>query len=228
MNNERPFNNLLQALRQTDYELIGPRLELNQRPASELLYNPGDNVETVYFPCGASLVSLLVSSEDGRDVETILIGREGAVGGIVSSGTPSRLLPDHRQEQRKIRRLRVDHLEAAKAKSPTLHNLFARYADCLLAQVFQSTACNAIYSIEQRAAKWIIAAMERTGDFLVPLTQEEFAGMLGVGRSYTSRVMQGLKAEKIIEIQRGSLLVLQFGGVESPLVLMQRERQKTF
>ena len=31
--------------------------------------------------------------------------------------------------------------------------------------------------------------MERTRIPLVPLTQEEFAGMLGVGRSYTSRVM---------------------------------------
>jgi len=31
-------------------------------------------------------VSYLVSNEDGRDVETILVGREGAVGGIVSQG----------------------------------------------------------------------------------------------------------------------------------------------
>src|SRR5664279_3246240 len=122
MNNERPFNNLLLALRQTDYELIGPRLELNQRPASELLYNPGDNVETVYFPCGPSLVSLLVSSEDGRDVETILIGREGAVGGIVSSGHVPAYCRIIVKNSGKIARLRVDHLEAAKAKSPTLHN----------------------------------------------------------------------------------------------------------
>jgi len=35
----------------------------------------------------------------------------------------------------------------------------ARYADCMLAQIFQSTACNAIHSIEQRTAKWIISAM---------------------------------------------------------------------
>ena len=228
MNNERPFNNLLLALRQTDYELIGPRLELNQRPASELLYNPGDNVETVYFPCGPSLVSLLVSSEDGRDVETILIGREGAVGGIVSSGHLPAYCRIIVKNSGKFARLRVDHLEAAKAKSPTLHNLFARYADCLLAQVFQSTACNAIHSIEQRAAKWIIAAMERTGDFLVPLTQEEFAGMLGVGRSYTSRVMQGLKAEKIIEIQRGSLLVLDLEALKARSCLCNENVKRHF
>jgi CRP-like cAMP-binding protein len=86
--------------------------------------------------------------------------------------------------------------------------VFARYADCLLAQMFQSTACNAIPSIEQRTAKWIIAAMERTnGDNIVPLTHEQLATLLGVGRSYVSRVIQIFKAEGVLETRRGSILV---------------------
>ena len=83
---EKPFNNLLRRLREQDYALIAPHLVAAQQAANELLYNPGDNVDMVYFPCGSSLVSFLVSNEDGRDVETILVGREGAVGGIVSHG----------------------------------------------------------------------------------------------------------------------------------------------
>src|SRR4051812_22906187 len=85
-NAARPANNLLRALRQADYDLIGSRLTPWEGQDNELLYNPGDNVETIYFPCGPSLASFLVSNEDGRDVETILVGREGAVGGIVSHG----------------------------------------------------------------------------------------------------------------------------------------------
>ena len=104
-------------------------------------------------------------------------------------------------------RLPVSVLEAAKGQSPTLRYLFARYADCLLAQMFQSAACNAIHSIEQRAAKWITSAMERTGDHTVPLTQEQLASMLGVGRSYTSRVIQAFKADGILQTRRGSLVV---------------------
>ena len=93
-------------------------------------------------------------------------------------------------------RLPVGKLDAAKKQSATLSNIFARYADCMLAQIFQSTACNAIHSIEQRTAKWIISAMERTdGDEVVPLTHEQLATLLGVGRSYTSRVIQTFKAE---------------------------------
>jgi CRP-like cAMP-binding protein len=78
----------------------------------------------------------------------------------------------------------------------------------MLAQIFQSTACNAIHSIEQRTAKWILSAMERIdGAEVVPLTHEQLATLLGVGRSYTSRVMQTFKAEGILETRRGSILV---------------------
>ena len=74
--------------------------------------------------------------------------------------------------------------------------------------MFQSTACNAIHSIEQRTAKLIISALERTeGDDVVPLTHDQLAAMLGVGRSYVSRVIQIFKAQGILETRRGSILV---------------------
>jgi hypothetical protein len=206
--NQRPFNNLLRRLNPGDFALIEPHLAPVEAVAGDLLYSPGAHVETVYFPCGPSLVSYVVPNEDGRDVETILVGREGAVGGIVSQG----LLPAYTRIAVKfagpLARLPIARLEAAKAKSATLRNIFARYADCMMAQMFQSTACNAIHSIEQRTAKWIISAMERTdGNDVVPLTHEQLATLLGVGRSYASRVIQAFKIEGIIETRRGSILV---------------------
>lgn len=206
---------LLRALRPADFSLIAPYLEFDERSAGEMLYKPGDNVATVHFPCGPSLVSFLVTNVDGRDVETVLIGREGAVGGIVSAGN----LPAYCRVVVKFggpfALMPVARLEEAKARSASLRSLFARYADCLLAQVFQSTACNAIHSIEQRTAKWILSAMDRTGDQLVPLTHDELASLLGVGRSYTSRVIQTFKADGILETRRGALLVPNRGALEA-------------
>jgi DNA-binding transcriptional regulator YhcF (GntR family) len=207
-NGDRPYNNLLRHLSAGDYALIAPYLANWEAQPNDLLYNPGDDVEIVHFPCGPALASYLVPSEDGRDVETILVGREGAVGGVVSQG----YLPAYTRITVKFggpfARLHVSRLQAAKAKSPTLQSVFARYADCMLAQIFQSTACNAIHSIEQRTAKWIIATMERTnGEDAVPLTHEQLATLLGVGRSYISRVMQTFKAEGVLETRRGSILV---------------------
>src|ERR1700759_192140 len=205
---ERPFNNLLRHLSKADFALIAPNLATEEAEAGELIYNPGDDVETVHFPCGPSLVSYMVPNEDGRDVETILIGREGAVGGVVSQG----YLPAYTRIMVKFGgpfvRLGVRKLEVAKITSPTLRNIFARYADCMLAQIFQSTACNAVHSIEQRAAKWIISAMERTnGNDMVPLTHEQLATLLGAGRSYPSRVIQTFKTEGVLEPRRGFMLI---------------------
>jgi hypothetical protein len=205
---ERPFNNLLRRLNPADYALLAPHLTSDETKQGELLYNPGDNVQTVHFPCGPTLVSYMVPSEDGRDVETVLIGREGAVGGIVSQG----FLPAYTRITVKfggpIVRLGVSKLDAAKSNSPSLRNVFARYADCMLAQIFQSTACNAIHSIEHRTAKWIISAMERTnGDNTVSLTHEQLATLLGVGRSYASRVIQIFKAQGLLDTRRGAIVV---------------------
>ena len=193
-NDGRPYNNLLRRLNASDFALLEPHLSHDESPAGGLLYNPGDDVDIVHFPCGPSLASFMVPNEDGRDVETILVGREGAVGGIVSQGS----LPAYTRIMVKFGgpfvRLQVRKLEAAKLKSATLRNVFARYADCLLAQIFQATACNAIHSIEQRTAKWIISAMERTnGEDVVPLTHEQLATLLGVGRSYNQPRHPGLQ-----------------------------------
>jgi hypothetical protein len=50
--------------------------------------------------------------------------------------------------------------------------------------------------------------MERTdGDNAVRLTHEQLATLLGVGRSYTSRVIQAFKVETVLETRRGSILV---------------------
>ncbi len=204
----RPFNNLLRRLNAADYALLQPHLIADEMKPGELLYNPGDNVQTVHFPCGSTLVSYMVPSEDGRDVETTLIGREGAVGGIVSQG----FLPAYTRITVKfggpVVRLNVNKLEAGKSSSASLRNIFARYADCMLAQIFQSTACNAVHSIEQRTAKWIVAAMERTdGSNTVPLTHEQLATLLGVGRSYTSRVIQSFKVQDVLDTRRGAIVV---------------------
>ncbi|MDH2342692.1 MULTISPECIES: Crp/Fnr family transcriptional regulator [unclassified Bradyrhizobium] len=210
----RPTNNLLRRLSQADYALLAPHVMVENAAANELLYNPGDDVQIVHFPCGPALATFLVPNEDGRDVETILVGREGAVGGIVSEG----YLPAYTRICVKFggpfARIHVGKLEAAKQRSVSLRHIFARYADCMLAQVFQSTACNAIHSIEQRTAKWMLAAMERTGDASsVPLTHEQLATLLGVGRSYASRVLQSFKAEGVLDTRRGSILVRNRDGL---------------
>ncbi|NIJ63108.1 DNA-binding MarR family transcriptional regulator [Sphingomonas leidyi] len=208
-------NNLLRAVRSDDFELIRPLLHPYPADVGAVLYEPGDHVRYVYFPCGPSLVSFMVMVDDGTGVETALIGREGAIGGIVSQGRLPAYARAVVQFPGLFLRMEASDLEEAKLQSITLRHLFARYADCVMAQVFQSVACNAAHTIEQRTAKWLLAAMDRTGDHDVPLTQEQLASMLGVGRSYISRVIQSLKGRAVLETRRGSVRVRRLDELES-------------
>lgn len=200
-------NNLLSYLRPSELDLLRPHLRPVHTESNTVLYDPGQTVQTVYFPCYRTLVSFLVSTEDGGAVESLLVGREGAVGGIVSQGSLPAFAKIAIQSGGDLLSLPVNVLDECKERSRAIENLFARYADCLMAQLFQSAACNAAHSIEQRTAKWIGAAIERSGSREVPLTQERLAGMLGVGRSYISRVIGTFKEDGTLAVRRGHLVV---------------------
>jgi CRP-like cAMP-binding protein len=201
-------NNLLRMLRPEEFDLLRPSLESFDMDRGTVLHEPGDQVEHAFFPCGGALASYVVVLGSGASVETALIGREGAIGGIVSQGH----VPAYSRAVAVIGgeflRIDLNALEEAKTRSLRVRHLFARYADCLLAQIFQSVACNAAHKIEQRAVRWLVTAMDHTGDHEVPLTQEQLASMLGVGRSYVSRVIQILKQQGVLATRRGGLIVM--------------------
>jgi CRP-like cAMP-binding protein len=201
-------NNLLRALNASDLALLQPLMEEWHGEMGAVLFSPGESVQHVYFPCGPSMISFLVVLENGQSVETALVGREGAVGGIVSQGRLPAYARAEVQFSGLFLRMESAALERAKLQSLTLRHLFARYADCMVAQTFQAVACNGAHTIEQRIAKWLQAAMTRTSEHEVPLTQEQLAAMLGVGRSYLSRVLRSLKQRRILDTKRGRICVL--------------------
>jgi Crp-like helix-turn-helix domain len=209
-----PSNNLLRVMRQSDLNVLQQNLEIVQANKGTVLHKQGAEVTFAYFPCGAAMAAFQVLLPDGKAVETGLIGREGAVGGIVSQG----YLPAFTQTRvlfpGEFLRIELVQLEAAKLRSQALRNLFARYADCLLAQLFQSAACNATHPIEQRTAKWLHCVADHTGFQEIPVTQDELASMLGVGHTYLSRVIQKFKSEHLIDTGRGRFRVLDAKRLE--------------
>src|ERR1041385_5637153 len=70
----RPYNNLLRVLREPDYALIATHLFGAEHSVNDVLYNPGDDVDVVHFPCGPAMVSFVISGEDGREIESCRAG----------------------------------------------------------------------------------------------------------------------------------------------------------
>jgi len=200
-------NSLLSVLRQEDSAHVARHLAALDLKPGELLHEAGETVEHTWFPTGSALASYIVETQGGDSVEVALIGREGAIGGIVSNGSLPAYATAKVHFGGRFLRMDVDSLEAVKIESIVLRHWFARYSDCLLAQAFQSAACNATHTIVERAAKWLLAAAERIGTLELQMTQEQLAEMLGVGRSFVNRVIAGLRREGIVETRRGLIAI---------------------
>jgi hypothetical protein len=188
--------------------------EIIQFKTGKIIYDPGDTVKVAYFPLGAAVASFLVVMEDGTAVETAMVGREGAIGGIVSHGRLAAYARSCVMHAGAFARVTCADLEEVKNRAPSLRHLLTRYSDCLLAQIFQSVACNATHSVEARAAKWLVASVERTGINDLSMTQDQLASIIGVGRSYASRQIQRLKAEGLIRTRRGGIMVTDLEGLQ--------------
>ena len=62
------------------------------------------------------------------------------------------------------------------------YDLLTRYGQALVGFIMQSTACNAVHSVEQRLSRWLLMAHHRVGKDEFPLTQEFAAMMWGTSR----------------------------------------------
>ena len=79
-------NLLLRALQPADRALIAPYAEPAEFARGDIVFESGDPVSHVTFPCDHTVVTLAITMLDGRMTETATVGWEGAVGGVVSQG----------------------------------------------------------------------------------------------------------------------------------------------
>ncbi|KQW67072.1 Crp/Fnr family transcriptional regulator [Phenylobacterium sp. Root77] len=201
-------NLLLAKLTDADRARLAPHMLAFDLKPLDMLQEAGAEVVDTWFPCNAAMAAFCVGGDRNEEsVEVALVGREGAIGGIVSNGS----LPAYATAQVRFAgrflRVKTTALEQAKLDSITLRHWFARYSDCLLAQVFQTAACNATHTITQRTAKWLLAAMARTGAAEFEMTHDQLARMLGVGRTFVTRIVSNLRKEGVITTRRGLFVI---------------------
>ncbi|ANG98820.1 MULTISPECIES: Crp/Fnr family transcriptional regulator [Brucella] len=201
-------NLLLMMLSESDRQKLAPHTMIFELDALTILHKAGDDVVHTWFPCGPAMASFQRwVDDDNPAVEIALIGREGAVGGIVSNGSLPAYATALVRNPGRFYRIKTAALEQVKTESIALRHWFARYSDCLMAQVFQTAACNATHTITQRTAKWLLAAAARTNSDHFELTHDQLSEMLGVGRTFVTRTIGHLRAEGIISTGRGVVTI---------------------
>src|SRR5215218_1579380 len=175
-------NRLLAALPAADYTRILPSLTVVPLKLKHILHKPGESIRDVYFP-GGGFCSMLTVLEDGGMVEIATIGREGMVGvSAAFDGAPVTSTTMVQGETDTCYRMDVGAFRQEIERHGPFHDLMSHFAQALFGFVAQSTACNAVHSVEQRLARWLLMARDRMGSDDFPLTQEFVSMMLGASR----------------------------------------------
>ncbi len=92
LSHDPKLNRLLAALPADEWRRWLPQLESVDMPLGQALYEPGNTLDSVYFPTTA-IVSLMYEMENGASAEIAVVGNEGMVGISLFMGgesTPSR------------------------------------------------------------------------------------------------------------------------------------------
>jgi CRP-like cAMP-binding protein len=186
---------------------VAPGLEFVEMALGQTLVEPGTEVDFAYFPLHSSIVALVLPMRDGHIVEAATIGREGVIGGTVSLGQRPAFARSVARVPGQIARISIGRLETIKRSTPILHDILARYADCLTAQVLQSVGCATLHPVEARCARWLLMTQDRLRRVDLPLTQEALADMFGVARTYVTRIANTLQDRGAISYRRGIIRI---------------------
>jgi CRP-like cAMP-binding protein len=214
-NRPPPANRLLAALPADDYARLAPTLPNTPLKLKHFLHKAGEAIDQVYFP-GGGFVSVVTVLKDGSMVEVATIGREGMLG--ISAGSDGGLSPAAGMVQAESDVCYTMSTEAFRQEMDrrgAFYELLTRYGQALVGFIMQSTACNAVHSVEQRLSRWLLLAHDRVGKDDFPLTQEFAAMMLGTSRPTVTVVAGTLQKSGLIIYHRGHVTIVDRENLEA-------------
>ena len=194
---------------------LRPDLTLIPMPLGKVIYEPGIELDYVYFPCPSCIVSMLYVMVDGASAEIAVVGDEGMVGISLFMGggtTPSRALV---QSAGQAFRLPKETMKQEFERQGAFQFLLLRYTQALITQMAQTAVCNRHHTLDQQLCRWLLLSLDRLATQELSMTQELIANMLGVRREGVTEAAGKLQSLDLIRYSRGRISVLNRPGLEA-------------
>jgi len=178
----------------------------------QVLHELGTPSEFVYFPTTA-VCSMIIPMRDGKAVETVMIGFEGYAptttgikplshtGRTVVEVPGSALALENTEWNRLIKE---DH---------DIAHLRAQYVTAMFDVLMQSAACNAVHSIRQRCARWLLSLSDRTKSSDLAIIHQALAEALGASRPRVTEILAALQIDGLVELRRATLRIRDAQGL---------------
>ncbi|MGE4047746.1 MAG: Crp/Fnr family transcriptional regulator [Acetobacteraceae bacterium] len=201
------------ALPETDWTMMQSSFHQVTLNRDDVLLEPGGLYRRVYFPT-EGIISIVAGFETGATVETAMIGAEGMVevdailGGRVSPRQHVVQLPGAASV------LPYDGFLQWSQEIPAFQQVLFGYARAFVSQVLQTAACNAVHSVHQRAARWLLMCDDRNAHPAFSVTQQFLGEMLGASRNMVNAILRSMRQDGLIQHNRGLISISDRRGLE--------------
>jgi CRP-like cAMP-binding protein len=180
----------------------------------EPLYEAGIRPKYAYFMTNG-IASIVSNLSDGTTAEVGIIGREGLVGAMHLMGRLEIPMQCFMQVAGSARRLPLVELEKIFLSSPLIHTRVLAFVQLDKINAAQLAACNALHSIEQRLARWLLMVQDRMQSDSYSLTHEFLADMLVAHRPTVSVAAAALQRDGLISYRHGKIHIQNREGLQA-------------
>lgn len=205
-------NLLLAQLSVTDFAILEPDLNRTLLPVGTSLESRHRVIENIYFPENGML-SVEASSGD-RKVEAALIGREGMTGISAMFGDCHAANDTFVLVAGDGWFLPAARLAHAIEESSALRHHFLLYAQAFFIQTAQNALANARCTINERVARWLCMAHDRTNQPAIEMTHDKISQILGTRRAGITLALARLEKAGIVKSTRGHIAIVSRKALE--------------
>jgi len=183
-------------------------------PLRKVLYEPGIVPPYAYFMT-SGIASVVAMMENGGMAEVGLIGREGVVGSFHLLGPAKVSTSCFIQLEATALRIRFADLVSCFRENEEIRERVLEFVQEQAVSLSQLAGCNRLHDNEERLARWLLMAQDRTQTETLNFTQEFLAMMLGARRTTVTLIAGLLQRRGLIKYQRGRVKILDRAELEA-------------
>ena len=183
-------------------------------PLRKVLYEPGIVPPYAYFMT-SGIASVVAMMENGGMAEVGLIGREGVVGSFHLLGPAKVSTSCFIQLEATALRIRFADLVSCFRENEETRERVLEFVQEQAVSLSQLAGCNRLHDNEERLARWLLMAQDRTQTETLNFTQEFLAMMLGARRTTVTLIAGLLQRRGLIKYQRGRVKILDRAELEA-------------
>lgn len=200
-------NRILAGIPLGHYARLSEHLKPVQLTAGQVICEPGESLNFVYFPTTCT-TSLLSQTTEGESSELAMTGRDGLVGVPLVLGGHS---ANHRvvvQCAGLAYRMPAGIFQSELVRCRELQQLALCHVQALITQMSQSIVCIGHHSVRERLCYWLLFNQDAVGSDHLKVTHETIANMLGVRRESITQALGKLQSAGLVSSGHGQIEVL--------------------